>query len=164
MTATHSHGEQILQPRRAAATAGREASFVASGFCRQTGFGNRHPLSIPRVATVLELCDVLGWLEGRSCVESSAAAREQLLEFHEAAYVDALQRADALGQVTREARERYGFGTLENPLFPGVFARAATAVLHFGCSRVLMHSTKFTRCASRPPSSRRCWTGNGAVR
>ena len=32
--------------------------------------------------------------------------------------------------ITKEApavRARYGFGTLENPLFPGVFERAATA-------------------------------------
>jgi len=128
VTASHSPSQDIPQCSRAAAAAGREASFVASAFCRRTGFGNRHPLSIPRVATVLELCELFGWLDDCSFAESGAATREQLLEFHDAAYVDALQRADALGQVSRQARERYGFGTLENPLFPGVFERAATAV------------------------------------
>jgi acetoin utilization protein AcuC len=111
-----------------AAAGPRTALLVASGFCRKPGFGENHPLSIPRVATVLQLCELLGWLEGRAVVESGPATREQLIAFHDAGYVDALRRADAAGRVDRETRERHGFGSLENPLFAGVFERAATAV------------------------------------
>jgi len=101
---------------------------VGSPYCRAQGFGRNHPLSIPRVATVLELCAELGWMDPASFREAPAARTEDLLRFHERDYVDALRDADAAGQVTVAVRERFGFGTLENPLFPGVFSRAATAV------------------------------------
>lgn len=101
---------------------------VGSPYCRAQGFGRNHPLSIPRVATVLELCEKLGWLDAASFRDAPAARTEDLLLFHARDYVDALRDADAAGHVDAAARERFGFGTLENPLFPGVFARAATAV------------------------------------
>jgi acetoin utilization protein AcuC len=50
------------------------------------------------------------------------------MRFHDPDYVAALKRCDAARGVDRATRERHGFGTLENPLFPGVFDRAATAV------------------------------------
>jgi hypothetical protein len=46
---------------------------VASDFCRRPGFGRQHPLSIPRVSAVLELCAALGWLDDR-CLRTSRAA------------------------------------------------------------------------------------------
>jgi len=104
------------------------ALFVASGFCRKPGFGDRHPLSIPRVSTVLDLCEALGWLDAGSFRASAAASDSELETFHDPCYVAALRAGDAAGRVEREVRERYNFGTLENPLFPGVFERAATAV------------------------------------
>jgi acetoin utilization protein AcuC len=111
------------------ATDGRApALFVASGFCRRRGFGERHPLSIPRVATVLQLSQILGWLDDGCYRDSPAATVRQLVEFHDAQYVDALRSADAANRVEVDIRERYRFGTFENPLFPGVFERAATAV------------------------------------
>jgi acetoin utilization protein AcuC len=60
--------------------------------------------------------------------EAAAADLASLVRFHDHEYVTALRDADAAGQVTAAVRERFGFGTLENPLFPGVFTRAATAV------------------------------------
>lgn len=104
------------------------ALFVASDFCRRPGFGSHHPLSIPRVATVLELCERLGWLDAGSYRDARAASVEQLVVYHDPAYVEALRAADTAHHVAPDVRERHGFGTLENPLFPGVFARAATAV------------------------------------
>jgi acetoin utilization protein AcuC len=44
------------------------------------------------------------------------------------AYLKALQYADAAGRVSPDHRARYQIGTLENPLFPGLFERAATTV------------------------------------
>jgi acetoin utilization protein AcuC len=121
---------QVFMPHRSMRASGREAPplLVASEYCRRRGFGSRHPLSIPRVATVLELCERLGWLEPGSRRDARAADTAELTAFHDAGYVEALRRSDAAGEVAREVRERYGFGTAENPLFEGVFERAATAV------------------------------------
>jgi len=102
--------------------------FIASEFCRRPGFGRQHPLSIPRVSAVLALCEQLGWLDERSYRDSPAASVDELTRFHDPDYVAALQRSDAAGRVEPAIRERYGFGSFENPLFPGVFERAATAV------------------------------------
>ena len=104
------------------------ALFVASEFCGRRGFGTHHPLAIPRVSAVLELCDRLGWLDGDSCRTSRAAGVDDLTVFHDPAYVEALRASDAAGRVEPRVRERHGFGNFENPLFPGVFERAATAV------------------------------------
>lgn len=102
--------------------------FVASEFCRRPGFGRQHPLSIPRVSAVLELCECLGWLDDAEYRSGAAASPAQLAAFHSPAYVEALRASDAAGRVEPEVRERFGFGGFENPLFPGVFERAATAV------------------------------------
>ena len=40
----------------------------------------------------------------------------------------ALRAAERAGFVSLETRERYKIGTSENPVFPGIFERAATAV------------------------------------
>jgi acetoin utilization protein AcuC len=111
-----------------AAPARRPALFVASDFCRQTGFGRHHPLSIPRVSAVLEICESLGWLDARCTRASRAATVPELTAYHDAGYVEALRASDAAGCVAAAVRERHGFGNFENPLFPGVFERAATAV------------------------------------
>lgn len=104
------------------------ALFVASDFCRQPGFGRHHPLSIPRVSAVLELCASLGWLDGDCLRVSRVAAVAELAAFHDPVYVEALRSSDAAGRVEPAVRERHGFGNFENPLFRGVFERAATAV------------------------------------
>ena len=43
-------------------------------------------------------------------------------------YIDALREADARGSVDKAVRDRYRIGTMENPLFPGLYRRASTAV------------------------------------
>ena len=111
-----------------AAPARLPALFVASDFCRQPGFGRHHPLSIPRVSAVLEVCESLGWLDARCTRASRVATIPELTAYHDAGYVEALRASDAAGCVAAAVRERHGFGTFENPLFPGVFERAATAV------------------------------------
>ena len=106
----------------------RSAVFIGSELCRAPGFGGDHPLAIPRVATVMRLCAALGWLEPQELRSSPQATNEQLGKFHSREYIAALQTADSTGIATIEARERFSIGTRENPLFPGLFARAATAV------------------------------------
>ena len=106
----------------------KHAVFVGSPFCRQSGFGANHPLSIPRVGTVLRLCELFGWLDDDNYRVATAADLDQLTQYHDRSYVEAFRAADARRIVSREVRERYGIGSLENPLFRGVFERAATQV------------------------------------
>ena len=106
----------------------RQALFVGSDVYRRPAFGKHHPLSIIRVAGVVDMCRLLGWFDPGQYCESPRATTEQLLAFHDADYVEALRAADASGRVGPEVRQRYRIGTMENPLFPGLFRRAATAV------------------------------------
>ena len=101
--------------------------FISSDVYRRPAYGTNHPLGIARVETVVDLCRALGWLGDRRR-ESQAASFVQLTEFHCADYVEALRRADAVRTVTTEQRQRFNIGTLENPVFQGVYERAATAV------------------------------------
>ncbi len=106
----------------------RPAVFIGSEPGRAPGFGCDHPLSIPRVATVLSLCEALGWLGAGELRRSPRASEEQLARVHERGYIAALRAAEAAGGASIEMRERYGIGTRENPVFPGLFARAAESV------------------------------------
>jgi len=106
----------------------RSACFVGSDVYREAAFGKHHPLSIIRVAGVVDICETLGWFDQAQFRESPRASVDQLQKFHHADYVEAIMAADAKGSVDKEMRERYRIGTMENPLFPGLFKRAATAV------------------------------------
>ncbi|NIM71495.1 MAG: acetoin utilization protein AcuC [Xanthomonadales bacterium] len=108
--------------------ASRAALFVGSDVFRKEAFGANHPLSIPRQSGVLELCEALGWFEGGVRRRCQAASPERLRAFHDPDYIEALRTAERERAVAREARERYRIGTMENPLFEGLFERAATAV------------------------------------
>ena len=102
--------------------------YIGSEIYRQPAFGSNHPLNIVRHAAVVDLLRMLGWLDGSQFRESRPATVDQLLEFHSRAYVRALQYANATGKVDPDVRERYQVGTLENPLFPGLFERASMTV------------------------------------
>ena len=106
----------------------REALFVGSDVYRQPAFGSHHPLSIIRVAGVVDVCRLLGWFDAEQYRESPQATVAQLQQFHRPDYVEALRLADARGSADKAVRDRYRIGTMENPLFPGVFRRASTAV------------------------------------
>jgi len=104
------------------------ALFVGNDVYQRAAFGNNHPLSIARVEKVRELCDVLNWFEPNQYRTSPVASEAQLLRYHTPDYVHALKAADRDGHVSRSDRVQYGFGTMENPLFAGVFERASSAV------------------------------------
>lgn len=128
MVAANPAQQFLVHCNNGAALARAPALFVASDFCRRPGFGRHHPLSIPRVSAVLELCASLGWVDDSCMRTSRVAAADELARFHDADYIQALRASDAAGRVEPEVRARHGFGNFENPLFPGVFERAATAV------------------------------------
>ncbi len=114
------------------------AVFVGHELYRRAAYGSHHPLAIPRVAAVMDLCDALGWLNaeayalgspGAEAFEVSPQATEaQLAQFHTPVYIAALRAADSTGKIDIAMRERFAIGTMENPLFPGLYERAATSV------------------------------------
>ena len=102
--------------------------FVGHDLYRQAAYGRHHPLAIPRVESATELCRTLGWLENGAYCISPHASEAQLERFHSAGYVAALRTASETGSVPAGVRQRHGIGTMENPLFPGLFERASTSV------------------------------------
>lgn len=104
------------------------AVFLGGDLYRHSGFRANHPLAIPRIAAVLDLCAALDWLPPQQHRECPQASFEQLCEFHDPGYVEALRRSDRNGRVEIADRERYAIGTMENPVSPGLFERAASAV------------------------------------
>lgn len=106
----------------------RRALYIDNPVFTRSAYGSAHPLGIARTETVAKICQVLQWLPDDALVTSAAASFETLARFHHEDYIAALQHADLNGKVSREVRARYNFGTLENPLFTGVFERAATTI------------------------------------
>jgi acetoin utilization protein AcuC len=101
--------------------------FIGSEIYRGSSYGARHPLSIPRVPTVIDLCRALGWLPQSQYRTSPRAKPQALTAWHSPAYIAALQAAETSGMVTPEIRARHQIGTLSNPIFEEMFRRPATA-------------------------------------
>jgi len=106
----------------------RRAAFIGHDVYRRPAYGNLHPLAIPRVETVVDLCRALDWFADGEYHVSPRATERELCRFHARDYVEALRRADQAGRADAPVRERFGIGTMENPLFPGIFERASTSV------------------------------------
>lgn len=101
---------------------------ISAEIYRQTGYGSNHPLAIQRVGAVLDLCDALGWFAQTPYTQSYVASRDDITRFHDPDYVAALIASEEAGKVSAEHRQTYNIGTMENPLFAGLFHRAATCV------------------------------------
>ena len=50
------------------------ALFIGSEICGGGGYGSKHPLAIPRVSTVIDLCRALGWLPEARYIDSPMAS------------------------------------------------------------------------------------------
>ncbi|MEE9432674.1 MAG: acetoin utilization protein AcuC [Sphingorhabdus sp.] len=105
-----------------------EALYIGSDIYRQSSFGDNHPLSYARQDSLIDICRLMGWLSDENFRASPMADIATLTKFHDAAYVEALQVSSAAGKVPINAREKYNFGNMENPIFKGVFERASTTV------------------------------------
>ena len=106
----------------------RGAAFVGHDIYRQAAYGTMHPLAIPRVETVVDLCRALDWFAPGEYEPSPRATEDELAAFHDRDYIRALRDACESGRVDAAMRDRHGLGTMENPIFPGLFERAATSV------------------------------------
>ena len=104
------------------------AVYIGSEIYRRSAFGHNHPLSYARQESVLDMCRALGWLDDSNFIISPTADMVTLTRYHDKDYVSALKSADARGSVSVDVRKQYNFGTMENPLFKGVYGRAATTI------------------------------------
>lgn len=105
-----------------------EAIFIGSDVFGWSAFGTNHPLNIIRHAAVMDLVKILGWLPAARFRPIEPASFEQITKYHDSDYVAALRHAEKMGRVSLDARQRYNIGTFENPLFPGLYERAAATV------------------------------------
>ena len=106
---------------------GRKPLFIGSEIYRSSSYGRKHPLAIPRVSTAIDLVRAMGWLPNDQYVDSPMATPEQLARFHDPDYIHAIQDAERDQQLDAERRARYHLGKIDNPIFPEVFRRPATA-------------------------------------
>lgn len=101
--------------------------FIGHDIFHRSTYGGRHPLAIPRVSACIDLCRALGWIDPDRYIVSPQATHEQLLRFHDADYLDALQSVEAGAALTPEMKARYNIGINGNPVFAEIFSRPATA-------------------------------------
>ena len=101
--------------------------FIGSEIYRRSRYGKKHPLSIPRVSTVIDLARAMGWLPDEAYVDSPQATPDQLARFHHADYIQALIDAERDQRLDADRRARFNIGKFENPIFPEIFRRPATA-------------------------------------
>lgn len=106
----------------------RRARFVTSPLFCAAGFGSHHPLSIPRHRALLGLLKALGWLSPDETVECPLPDVDVLARYHARAYVEVFRHAAETLKASREVRERYNLGSMECPLFEGVWDRARATV------------------------------------
>lgn len=114
-------------PRSISLNGSLPSRFIGSEIYRRSTYGARHPLAIPRVSTVIDLCRALGWLPQDVYLDSPQATPEALARFHDPDYVAALLEVETTQTVSTEQRERFNLGRNGNPVFPEIFRRPATA-------------------------------------
>ena len=79
-------------------------------------FGPEHPFTPARLGMLLDLIRALG--HEAAPIAAPAATREDILSVHGAEYVEAVEALDR-GEA-RSDTDRFGLGTPDNPIFPGM--------------------------------------------
>jgi acetoin utilization protein AcuC len=101
--------------------------YISGDIYRHSTYGPTHPLAVPRVSTVTDLCRALGWLDGAAWREAPMATLAQVCRFHDAGYVAALARAEAAQAVSAADRDLYRIGADGNPVYPEIYRRPMTS-------------------------------------
>ncbi|MBU2981156.1 hypothetical protein KO498_04945 [Lentibacter algarum] len=102
-------------------------TLLSSEFYSRTGQASAHPLSWPKTAPALDIIQRLEWFDNSCQIECTKVHPRRLRTFHDQAYIDAAYTAEAEQSVSPLVRQKYGLGTGDNPVFPKVIERAATA-------------------------------------
>jgi acetoin utilization protein AcuC len=106
----------------------RPAIFITHAALLRPGFGKHHPLSINRQTAVVDLARALGWLPEAEVASPLLPDRATLERFHDRHYLDALERVGTGGPATVEDRGSFNLGSLECPIFDGLWERARASV------------------------------------
>ena len=101
--------------------------YIGSEVYRRSTYGSSHPLAVPRVSTVTDLCRALGWLTEADYRAAPMATEAQVCRFHDAGYIAALQRAEATQSVSDADRALYRIGAEGNPVYPEIYRRPMTS-------------------------------------
>ncbi|MEL6451864.1 MAG: acetoin utilization protein AcuC [Pseudomonadota bacterium] len=101
--------------------------FIGSDIYRGSSYGGWHPLRVPRVSTVIDLSRAMGWLPPAVYRPSPRVKPHALTIWHTPDYVAALHAAEAAQTVSDAVRTRHQIGTPNNPVFPEMYRRPATA-------------------------------------
>lgn len=99
---------------------------IGSEIYRRSSFGGKHPLSIPRVSTALDLIRALGWVTPGQYRDSPRASAADLTRFHAQDYVAALERAQGTQSVSEADKARFDIGARGNPIYAQMFDRPRT--------------------------------------
>ena len=103
----------------------RRPLYVGSEIYRNSSYGPKHPLAVPRVSVCTDLCRALGWLPDAAYREAPMASDAELARFHDVDYIAALKRAEAMQSVSEAERARFRIGAEGNPIYREVFRRPA---------------------------------------
>jgi len=91
-------------------------------------FNEEHPLDPLRLRLTVELIEACGLIDERHVlVPPRPATEEELASVHSAAFIAAVKAASA-GTLGGEDALRFGLGTEDVPVFPGIFEAAALVV------------------------------------
>ena len=99
--------------------------YVSSEIYRNSSYGPKHPLAVPRVSVCTDLCRALGWVSDSVYHDSPMATEQELTRFHDPAYIAALRRAERDQAVSDAVRSRFRIGAEGNPVYREVYRRPA---------------------------------------
>lgn len=99
--------------------------YVGSEIYRNSSYGPKHPLAVPRVTVCTDLCRTLGWLPDSVYRDAPMATEQELTRFHDPAYIAALRQAEADQTVSDDVRARFRIGAEGNPVYRDVYRRPA---------------------------------------
>ena len=105
-----------------------KAVLIGSEIYRNSQFGGKHPLSIPRVSAVLDLIRTIGICDKEEYQTGPCAKPELLKRFHTPEYISVLKKTEASQEISEMDAKTYNIGSLSNPVFPEMFKRPATSV------------------------------------
>lgn len=101
---------------------------ISSDIYRNTHYGGKHPLNIPRVGATLDLIKAMSWYDEAKFITAPIAKPGLLKKFHSNDYVNVLIEADEKQEIDKNQSNRYNLGTPSNPIFKGMYKRPATSV------------------------------------
>src|SRR5690349_9759410 len=99
--------------------------YIGSEIYRNSSYGPKHPLAVPRVSVCTDLCRTLGSLPDTVYRDAPMATEADLARFHDPAYIAALRAAEQDQSVSDAVRTRFHIGAEGNPVYREVFHRPA---------------------------------------